>query len=343
MSSNPQLNASNYVLNIVELQNTITVASGLSPIVILSNQVQGIASMVDTTRKQININFISNYNLTPIEVLAPINLSNVTLSYNNNVVTGGGFGSGNYYPSKLVNGSTIFSLFSTSVNGGPLASLTTNSSNVFNVNSNGAIVFNSPVSFSSNVQFSSNYVQANPIISTGAGLGKVLVCEDLRGTSSWGYASTLATADSIVFNGAIAGEMARFTDPDGFLGLGNTNPQYKLDVTGNANFTGRISAFDFLSLSDRRFKTDITGITANEATGILRKVQGVRFMWRDLSSNDIGVIAQELQKVLPEAVLGDEETHPKLSVAYHKLIPVMVEVIKSLDARVTYLEGLLTR
>ena len=295
--------------------------------------------MVDTTRKQININYISNYNLTPIEVLAPINLSNVSLTYNNSIVTGAGAG-GNFYPSQLVNGSTIFSLYSTSVNGGPIASLTTNSSNVFNVNSNGAIVFNSPVSFSSNVQFSSNTYQETARISTGAGLGKVLVCEDLLGTGAWGYLSTMATADSIVFTGAAGGEMARFTDPNGYLGLGTSNPQSKLDVTGNANFTGRISAFDFLSLSDRRFKTDITGIGAKEATGILKKVQGVRFMWRDLSSNDIGVIAQELQKVLPEAVLGDEETHPKLSVAYHKLIPIMVEVIKSLDERVSYLEGL---
>jgi hypothetical protein len=60
-------------------------------------------------------------------------------------------------------------------------------------------------------------------------------------------------------------------------------------------------------------------------------------MWKDLSQNDIGVIAQELREVIPEAVLGDE----KLSVAYHKLIPVLVESVKELNQRVKRLEKIL--
>ena len=67
-------------------------------------------------------------------------------------------------------------------------------------------------------------------------------------------------------------------------------------------------------------------------------------MWRDLSSCDVGVIAQDLQGVLPEAVVGSEEwiegeEEPKLSVAYHKITPVLVEVVKGLEARVIALEA----
>jgi hypothetical protein len=58
------------------------------------------------------------------------------------------------------------------------------------------------------------------------------------------------------------------------------------------------------------------------------------------------VIAQDLQGVLPEAVVESEERveggeEPKLSVAYHKITPVLVEVVKGLEARLTLLEGLI--
>jgi hypothetical protein len=62
-------------------------------------------------------------------------------------------------------------------------------------------------------------------------------------------------------------------------------------------------------------------------------------MWRDLSFNDIGVIAQEVQETLPEAVQGTEVSTLKLSVAYHKIIPVLIEVVKGLEDKVSTLQG----
>lgn len=74
------LNASNYILNIVELQNTITSASGLSPLGSLASQVAQIQEMVQYDQKRINANVISNFNVSPIQVVAPMNFSNVAVT-----------------------------------------------------------------------------------------------------------------------------------------------------------------------------------------------------------------------------------------------------------------------
>lgn len=86
----PGLAASNYILNIVELQNTITSASGASPFNVLSNQVAEIRQMVDFGQKQVNANVLSAFDGGAIQVISPLNLSNTTLSVDGAVVIGGG-------------------------------------------------------------------------------------------------------------------------------------------------------------------------------------------------------------------------------------------------------------
>jgi hypothetical protein len=64
-------------------------------------------------------------------------------------------------------------------------------------------------------------------------------------------------------------------------------------------------------------------------------VNGVHFKWDNTGMSDVGVIAQDLQPVLPEAVV---ETPEGLQVAYMKLIPVLIEAVKNLQTRVNNLE-----
>lgn len=316
MSTDPQLNATNYILNIVPIQNIITNISGLTPIDTLTRQVTNIQEMVDYSNKRINANTIASFaNATdPISVVNSMNLCNANLYSNGVLFTGGGTTSIFTGNSAFV-GSTGLILTSTSIS--------------LNIESNPSLFIDAnSVSINSGLVLNSNPIQ-----------GTSLQCLDLSGTAAWGYVSTLATANAITFSGT-SSEIARFTS-DGSLGIGTTTPNETLDVNGTAAFTGRVSAFDFLTLSDRRFKTNITRI--ENAGDLLDKMRGVRFMWRDLSSNDIGVIAQELQEVLPEAVLGLEDVNPKLSVAYHKIIPVLIEVVKDLQERVRYLESVCDR
>lgn len=324
MSINPQINASNYILNLVELQNVVTTASGLTPLEVLSNTVTNIQEMVNYDLKRINVNTIAKFDTTPIQVIDDINLSNVSLYQNGNLFIGGTTGGGTTFGSngEVSYGSTTIQLNST-VTGSNNAYVS------FDVNGSTAFAITSNTSNSNtNVVASNTFVVAN----SSGDLGKSLMCIDTVGTAVWGNVSTLATADTIRFLGS-AGEVGRFTSASN-LGIGTVTPANALDVVGDGNFTGRVSAFDFLTLSDRRYKTNITRI--ENGRDILNKISGVRFMWRDLSSNDIGVIAQELQDVLPEAVASNGSS--KLSVAYHKIIPVLIEVIKDLQSRVDRLE-----
>lgn len=107
-----------------------------------------------------------------------------------------------------------------------------------------------------------------------------------------------------------------------------------LVVDSTGAFAGRVTAKDFLSLSDRRFKDNIELISNPET--ILSSIRGVRFQWKDSHVDDVGCIAQEVANQLPEAVSGDIESG--LHVAYDKLVPVLVEAIKHLSKRVEELE-----
>lgn len=87
--------------------------------------------------------------------------------------------------------------------------------------------------------------------------------------------------------------------------------------------------------SDARLKENVRPVA--DYGSILETIRGVRFNWIATGTEDIGVIAQEVRDVLPEAV--DENGGDMIRVSYHKIIPVLVEAIKELRARVSTLEA----
>lgn len=105
-----------------------------------------------------------------------------------------------------------------------------------------------------------------------------------------------------------------------------------LNLTGNFVASGDVSAF-----SDERIKSDIQVIT--DALNKLQQVRGVTFLRTDTgdTKRQTGVIAQELQTVLPEAVSTDERGY--LSVAYGNVIGLLIEAIKELKAEVDELKN----
>ncbi|WP_295213170.1 tail fiber domain-containing protein [uncultured Chryseobacterium sp.] len=85
--------------------------------------------------------------------------------------------------------------------------------------------------------------------------------------------------------------------------------------------------------SDRRFKKDITPIY--NATEKLNQLNGYTYTWKDKkefpgqtlgTGKDMGVIAQEVEKVFPDAVMTNKEGYK--SVNYNALIPVLIESLK---------------
>jgi len=88
-------------------------------------------------------------------------------------------------------------------------------------------------------------------------------------------------------------------------------------------------------VSDQRWKTDISPIADYQT--ILDSIQGVRFRWSDSHNRDVGLLAQDIIPVLPEAVIEGVDGGPYL-VQYNKIIPVLVEAMKGMSERVRELE-----
>ena len=107
-----------------------------------------------------------------------------------------------------------------------------------------------------------------------------------------------------------------------------------LVVDSTGTFVGRVTARDFLSLSDRRYKTNIQ--TIQQSPDLIQQMRGVRFNWIDSGKSDVGFIAQEVHRTLPEVVEGDEEHG--FHISYEKVIPVLLEAVKDLQVRVEILE-----
>lgn len=87
------------------------------------------------------------------------------------------------------------------------------------------------------------------------------------------------------------------------------------------------------SSSDARMKTNIEDTDVN-AVDILNQIEMKTFDWRtDNKHEDIGIIAQQLQEVLPDLVYEDELT-TKLSIQPIKFIPYLIKAIQELSAKI---------
>jgi hypothetical protein len=89
------------------------------------------------------------------------------------------------------------------------------------------------------------------------------------------------------------------------------------------------------STSDKRLKDNIQAITTPLQK--LNQISGVCFEWKkDLqqtyTGNDVGVIAQEIETILPEAVITREDGYK--AVRYEKIIPLLIEAIKELQSQI---------
>ena len=160
---------------------------------------------------------------------------------------------------------------------------------------------------------------------------------NLTGTASNATSATSATTATNATNITLADESSDSTCFPVFATAATGNQAPKTDssaLTYDAS-TGSLSSTDFNSTSDINLKKDIEIITnANE---ILNQINGVNFTWVKSNKPSIGIIAQEIEKVLPQLVTERTDTGTK-SVNYNGLIGVLIEAVKELSQRVEELE-----
>ena len=98
--------------------------------------------------------------------------------------------------------------------------------------------------------------------------------------------------------------------------------------------TGILNATTFNSLSDESRKTDINIIP--NSLNIAENLNGVTFKWIENGLPSAGLIAQDVEKYLPQLISNGENGK---TLNYDGVIGVLVEAIKELSQRVKYLEG----
>ena len=115
-----------------------------------------------------------------------------------------------------------------------------------------------------------------------------------------------------------------------------------IDASGNGRFEGDVVAF---SASDKRLKDNIKPI--ENALEKVNKISGVEFDWNSNQDtyaegmHDIGVIAQEIEEVIPEVVKTRDNGYK--AVKYEKIVPLLIEAIKEQQTQIDELKKLINK
>ena len=102
-----------------------------------------------------------------------------------------------------------------------------------------------------------------------------------------------------------------------------------------------LASLAFLSYSSRRYKENITPI--GDPISKIKNLQGVSFAWKSSGEKDIGFIAEDVGKIIPEIVSFEENGVDANSMDYPKLTALLVEAVKAQQERIDKLEILLQK
>lgn len=142
------------------------------------------------------------------------------------------------------------------------------------------------------------------------------------GVTAGSYTKVTVDAKGWVTTGASLAS----ADVTGALGFTPANKAGE-SFTGSISVSGTITATgDVTAFSDARLKTDVE--TVSDALDRVRKLRGVTFTQRDTGSRGIGLVAQELAPIVPEAVMTHDDG--LMSVAHGNLVGLLIEAVKEL-------------
>jgi hypothetical protein len=117
---------------------------------------------------------------------------------------------------------------------------------------------------------------------------------------------------------------------DNAISLGEATVRFK-----DAHFSGTVNAANFNTTSDATLKTNVE--TLSGSLDAVKSLRGVSFDWLDNGGSEIGVIAQEVEAVLPDVVSTNDEGIK--SVKYGNMVAVLIEAIKEQQAQIDELKA----
>jgi hypothetical protein len=116
----------------------------------------------------------------------------------------------------------------------------------------------------------------------------------------------------------------------------NNSARMTISGAGATSFAAGVSATSFVVSSDRELKDNVRLIV--NAEEIVQSLNGVRFDWKATGKPSVGLIAQDVEVLLPELVETNKETGFK-GVNYDAIIGVLIEEVKALRKEVNNLRG----
>lgn len=119
----------------------------------------------------------------------------------------------------------------------------------------------------------------------------------------------------------------------GGVGIGNATPSATLDVIAG----GSTLADAWTTRSSRRFKMNIQPLEG--ALEKIERLQGVSYERRADGKHEIGVVAEDVDQIVPEVVSRDPKTNEVQGVDYSRLTALLIEAVKSQQAEIRELKA----
>jgi hypothetical protein len=257
------------------------------------------------------------------------------------ITSGGDVGIGETNPAyKLDVKSSAFNVANFNSTYGQMAISFANSGTIFSQIGSGTSV--TPTAAFDDLGFGTAGLNKNIVFATGSSYlermrisssGKLLI-----GTTTAGFG--LFSEQRVTINptndGITVGPLTQNKSAYTLQADNNTGTRYALymangsgDPIGNISFTSTTTSYN--TTSDYRLKQDFKSFNGLD---LVSKIKVYDYAWKSDKSRMKGVIAHELQEVLPYAVTGEKDAEQMQQVDYSKLVPILVQAIQELKAEI---------
>ena len=144
-----------------------------------------------------------------------------------------------------------------------------------------------------------------------------------------------AFTGSMFVSGTVSGSF--IGDGSGLSGISSAPFPFSgsAEITGSLNVTGSAFVTSLTETSALRYKKSVKSLK-KQSTNVY-KLRPVHFEWKDSSRGDIGLIAEEVQKIYPELVSIGIDGQAE-GISYTKLTSVLIKTVQELSARIEKLE-----
>ena len=117
---------------------------------------------------------------------------------------------------------------------------------------------------------------------------------------------------------------------DDAKGVGSASYRFR-----DAHFSGTVNAANFNTTSDATLKTNVETLTGS--LDAVKSLRGVSFDWIENGGSEVGVIAQEVEAVLPDVVSTNDQGIK--SVKYGNMVALLIEAMKEQQAQIDELKA----